>query len=175
MAIDREDSPYRRGRRYGRLPIPMVEDHCVAVDAGPVQLVVESRRLTDAIIAATYDGEVESSVSFDDGGATLHVCATHDGIEHLRFDCFDAEPHYHYIHQADGANTVVRIDEVAVGDPVAFALGCVEHRLASMLRHVGLDDLAAEVEAAPTHVRDALVEVRRLMAQCSAEVVEEQP
>ena len=39
MAIDRQDSPYRRGNRYDRLPIPMVEEHCIPVDAGAVQLV----------------------------------------------------------------------------------------------------------------------------------------
>ena len=41
MAIDRQDSPYRRGNRYDRLPIPMVEDHCIPVDAGAVQLVIK--------------------------------------------------------------------------------------------------------------------------------------
>ena len=40
MAIDRQDSPYRRGNRYAQLPIPMVAEHCVTVDAGAVQLVV---------------------------------------------------------------------------------------------------------------------------------------
>jgi hypothetical protein len=40
MAIDRQESPYRRGNRYGQLPIPMVAEHCVPVDAGAVQLVV---------------------------------------------------------------------------------------------------------------------------------------
>ena len=42
MAIDRQDSPYRRGNRYDRLPIPMITEHCIPVDAGAVQLVVES-------------------------------------------------------------------------------------------------------------------------------------
>ena len=49
MAIDRQESPYRRGNRFDRLPIPMVTEHCIPVDAGAVQLVVESRRLTNAI------------------------------------------------------------------------------------------------------------------------------
>jgi hypothetical protein len=34
MAIDRQESPYRRGNRYDLLPIPMVTEHCIAVDAG---------------------------------------------------------------------------------------------------------------------------------------------
>ena len=73
MAIDRRDSPYRRGNRYEQLPIPMVAEHCVSVDAGAVQLVVESRRLTNAILDDTYRGAVETKLTFDDFGASLHV------------------------------------------------------------------------------------------------------
>ena len=86
MAIDRQDSPYRRGNRYDRLPIPMVQEHCIPVDAGAVQLVIESRRLTNAIVEETYQGEIAGGIPFDDGGATLHVLGTGDGLEHLRFD-----------------------------------------------------------------------------------------
>jgi len=167
MAIDRQDSPYRRGTRYPQLPIPMVAEHCIAVDAGPVQLVVESRRLTNAIIADTYGGTVEAPVVFDDFGATLHVCGTANGLEHLRFDCFENEPHYHYIDQAAGANTVVRIDEVAVGDPVEFSLTCVERHLPDMLRHCGLEDLADELVSRPDSVDTAIVEVRELMRKAA--------
>ena len=163
MAIDRAGSPYRRGTRYDRLPIPMVAAHCVAVDAGYVQLVVESRRLTDEIIAATYDGAVEARVSFDDGGASLHVCGTADGREHLRFDCFEQEPHYHYIDHAAGGNTVVRIDELAVGDPIEFSLSCVEQHLPDMLGNCGVPALADEVKGRMDDVLAAMPEVRALM------------
>ena len=163
MAIDRQESPYRRGNRYDRLPIPMVTEHCIAVDGGAVQLVVESRRLTNEIIAAAVHDGVEPEMAFDDFGATLHVCGTADGLEHLRFDCFENEPHYHYIEQAKGANTVVRIDELAVGDPVEFSLACVEHHLPDMLRHCGVADLADEVAGRPDQVSAAIAEVRELM------------
>lgn len=168
MALDRQKSPYRRGIRFQQLPIPMIEEHCVAVDAGAVQLVVESRRLTNEIIDATI-GRSEfrrvgaEDIVFDDGGASLHVLGTDDGLEHLRFDCFEHEPHYHYIDQADEANTVVRIDELAVGDPVGFTLAAVEHHLADMLRHSGPDGLADQVAAQEHRVAEALVEVRTLM------------
>ena len=126
MAIDRQDSPYRRGNRYDQLPIPMVTEHCIPVDAGAVQLVVESRRLTNEIIdGALQRAPSRPTVPFDDFGATLHVCGTADGLEHLRFDCFENEPHYHYIEQAAGANTVVRIDEAGRRRP---------HRLLARLR-----------------------------------------
>ena len=165
MAIDRQESPYRRGNRFDRLPIPMVTEHCIPVDAGAVQLVVESRRLTNAIVQDTFQGDVVAAIPFDDFGATLHVCGTADGLEYLRFDCFENEPHYHYIEPATGANTVVRIDELAVGDPIEFSLACVEHHLPDMLRNCGVADLADEVAGQPEVVRAAMTEVRDLMQQ----------
>jgi hypothetical protein len=163
MAIDRQKSPYRRGIRFEQLPIPMVTEHCISVDAGAVQLIVESRRLTNDILRETYGGSVDNDIPFDDFGATLHVCGTADGVEHLRFDCFENEPHYHYIERSAGVNTVVRIDELAVGDPVEFSLACVEHRLPGMLRHCGVTELADEVESQPEKVSAAMAEVRALM------------
>ena len=163
MAIDRQESPYRRGNRYPQLPIPMVTEHCIPVDAGAVQLVVESRRLTNEIIKDTYDTAVDAPIPFDDFGATLHVCGTADGLEYLRFDCFENEPHYHYIEPANSANTVVRIDELAVGDPIDFSLACVEHHLPDMLRHCGVDELADNVAGQPEKVDAAVAEVRELM------------
>jgi hypothetical protein len=163
MAIDRQDSPYRRGNRYDQLPIPMIAEHCIPVDAGAVQFVVESRKLTNEIIADTFDGVVDAAIPFDDFGATLHVCGTGDGLEYLRFDCFENEPHYHYIDQAAGGNTVVRIDELAVGDPIEFSLACVEHHLPDMLRHCGVAGLADAVAGQPDKVDAAVTEVRELM------------
>ena len=163
MAIDRQDSPYRRGNRYDVLPIPMVTEHCVSVDAGPVQLVVEARQLTNEILDDTYHGAVASEIAFDDFGASLHVCGTADGLEHLRFDCFENEPHYHYIEQHAGANVVVRIDELAVGDPIEFSLACVEHHLPDMLRNCGVLDLADSVAGELDAVKAAVAEVRALM------------
>ena len=164
MAIDRQDSPYRRGNRYEQLPIPMVAEHCVPVDAGAVKLVVESRKLTNQILDDTYHGAVASGISFDDFGATLHVCGSADGLEYLRFDCFENEPHYHYIEPEAGANTVVRIDELAVGDPIEFSLACVEQHLPDMLRNCGVSELAAEVAGRLDEVRAAVSVVRELMA-----------
>lgn len=165
MAIDRQNSPYRRGNRYETLPIPMVAEHCVAVDAGAVQLVVESRQLTNEILDDTYGGEVKPGIRFDDFGATLHVCGSADGLEYLRFDCFENEPHYHYIEPTAGANVVVRIDELAVGDPVEFSLACVEHHLPDMLRNCGAAELADEVECRLDQVKTAVRAVRDLMTK----------
>ena len=165
MAIDRQESPYRRGNHYDVMPIPMVTEHCLPVRAGAVDLVVESRQLTDAILAETYaDGEIpEAEEHFDDFGASLHVCGAEDGLEHLRFDCFELEPHYHYIEQHLQANTIVRIDEIAVGDPIDFSLRCVEQHLPAMLRNAGADALADDVAANMDDVHAAVAKVRDLM------------
>jgi hypothetical protein len=163
MAIDRQESPYRRGNRYDQLPIPMITEHCIPVNAGAVKLVVESRKLTNEIIEGVFHDVVDAEILFDDFGATLHVCGTADGLEHLRFDCFENEPHYHYIEHAKGANTVVRIDELAVGDPIDFSLACIEHHLPDMLRHCGVGGLADEVADQPDKVNTAVAEVRELM------------
>jgi hypothetical protein len=167
MAINRENSPYRRGNRYEQLPIPMVTEHCIPVDAGAVQLVIESRRLTNEILADTYQGAVEPVVVFDDHGATLHVLGTDDGLEHLRFDCFEQEPHYHYIDNAGSGNTVVRIDELAVGDPIEFSLACVEQHLPDMLGNCNVPALADEVKGRMSEVLDAMTQVRDLMQKAN--------
>jgi hypothetical protein len=164
--MDREESPYRRGNRYDVLPIPMVTEHCHPVDAGPVQLVVESRKLTNTILDQTYaDSLPVTGLAFDDHGASLHVVGTVDGLEHVRFDCFEHEPHYHYIEHATGSNVIVRIDEVAVGDPVAFTLRCVRERLPEMLENAGQAELAAAARADTAKVHAALDRVAELMAQ----------
>jgi hypothetical protein len=168
MAIDRQESPYRRGNRYEVMPIPMVAEHCIPVDAGAVRLVVESRQLTDQILTETYGegGAPDAEVHFDDFGASLHVCGL-DGFEHLRFDCFEHEPHYHYIEQANQANVIVRIDEVAVGDPIEFSLTCVDTHLPEMLVNAGQPALADEVRGRMDDVHAAVREVRALMERAT--------
>jgi hypothetical protein len=176
MAIDRQDSPYRRGIRFDVMPIPMVSEHCLPVRAGAVDLIVESRHLTDQILSETYaDGSLpEGKVHFDDFGASLHVCGADDGLEYLRFDCFEQEPHYHYIDQQAQANVIVRIDEIAVGDPIEFSLGCIEVHLADMLRNAGAPALADDVSRRVDELHGALGRVRELMDRAghSAESVQ---
>ena len=163
MAIDRQESPYRRGNRYDVMPIPMVPDHCITVDAGAVQLVVESRRLTNEIIKDTYHGGSEKDMHFDDYGATLHVCGTADGLEYLRFDCFENEPHYHYIRHAEGGNVICRLDEIAQGDPIEWTVARLRTRLPEMLDYAGADHLAAAARQNPEAVIEAVDRVTELL------------
>jgi len=103
----------------------MVTEHCIPVDAGAVQLVVESRQLTTRYSPTPIKCS-RSGIAFDDFGATLHVCGTADGLEHLRSPTASTnEPHYHYIDQAGLARmSSVRIDQLAVGDPMTSRRLC---------------------------------------------------
>jgi hypothetical protein len=149
------------------MPIPMVPEMCTPVDAGPVRLIVESRQLTNAILADTYQDEEipDGHVEFDDYGPTVHVCGTADGLEHIRFDCFEHEPHYHYIRNHEHSNVVVRIDEVAVGDPVEFTLRCLRTQLPEMLELAGATELGRQARDARDDVLAAVDKVGELIAR----------
>ena len=158
---------YVVGRTYDVMPIPMVPEHCVRVPAGPVTFVVESRHLTDEVInhnARTQgrpDGVLDLVV--DDGGASLHVLGATDDLEHLRFDCFEHEPHYHYVRNDEGTNVVVAVDRHALGDPLEFTLHAVRTRLPEMLEFAGAGGVAASVRTSSAAVAEALGEVERLL------------
>lgn len=139
---------YFLGRSFDIMPIPMDPAACVEVTAGPITFVVESRRLSDEDINKnavsrgrpdqTYDTGIE------DGGVCVHVLGTADRLEHLRFDCFDNEPHYHYIRNVDQSNVVVRFDNFAEGDPLLWTLEKIRRRLPEMLEYAGAVDLASQ-------------------------------
>lgn len=161
MAVDNGIEAYVLGRTYAVMPIAMVPEACTPFPAGPVTFVVEERRLDDAAItalAASADrpDAVDRPAGVDDGGPSLHVLGTDDGVERLRFDCFEQEPHYHYIRPDEGANVVVRIDTHAEGDPLEWALARVGARLPEMLEHAGAADLATAVRAEPDAVAAGL-------------------
>ena len=148
---------------YTIMPIPPVEEHTRYFEAGPISIGVEYRLLNDAIAArhmnVVGDGS-ESIESIDDRGVSLHVFATHENgerFEHLRFDCFDEDPHYHYVDWHRQANDMVHIDPVADGDPLAWALERIRTRLPQMLARAGAADIAARVD--PGMLEDVLPRV----------------
>jgi hypothetical protein len=159
--------PYQRGNYYDILPIPAIAEHCIGVDAGPLRLVVESRELTNEILNTQLPPgsvHIEEGVSFDDFGASLHVCDA-AGLEYLRFDCFENEPHYHYINNAAGGNLICRIDEVAEGDPIEWTLGRLRDRLPEMLDSCGNGDLAEAARADRPAILAAVDQVGALLEQ----------
>lgn len=163
---------YKLGREYTVMPIAINWSNAVEVPAGPVMFVVEARNLTrDAIIKneavqGRSDG-IDHRHDILDGGASLHVLGSDDRVEYLRFDCFDNEPHYHYIRATEGRNIVVRFDNVAEGDPLDWTVSRVRNRLPDMLEHVGALDLAESVRDSSTEVSKGVDELASLLARAA--------
>lgn len=139
--------------RYDLMPIPPVPSQTEYFDAGAVRFGVEYRLLNDAIAAtaaveaAGGDGSAES---FDDRGVSVHVFGVpEDGgeaLEFVRFDCFDEDPHYHYVSWKDKSNEMLHIDPIADGDPLTWALDRIRTRLPQMLERAGAREIAARVD-----------------------------
>jgi len=138
--------------RYDKMPIPPVEQHTEVFDAGEVSFGVEYRLLTDAIAAAsaivTAGGADASGARFDDRGVSLHVFAEVGGrrVEVLRFDCFQEDPHYHYVCWEARSNEMLHVDPAADGDPLAWALERIRTRLPQMLERAGAGEAASKVD-----------------------------
>jgi hypothetical protein len=151
--------PYTRGILWHQTPALPIPEHCTSVDAGPLQLVIEYRDLV-----SDHENRPDPAV-YDDLGACLHVFGSDDGAEHLRFDAFDKEPHYHYLNGAKSYNLVCRIDEIAEGDPVAWTMNVFRNRLPEMLSFAGAEQLAEETRARLPEVMRAVDEVGSLLDQ----------
>lgn len=141
--------------RYDKMPIPPVEGQTRWFEAGALRIGVEYRLLNDAIAASSAvdaaSGPDSADVaSFDDRGVSLHVCVEEDGRfpERLRFDCFQEDPHYHYVSWLERSNEMLHLDPVADGDPLHWALERIRTRLPQMLERAGVKDAAARVDPA---------------------------
>lgn len=157
--------------KYDIMPIPPVEAQSELFPAGPVTIWVEYRLLDDAIAAAHtvtegYDGTIDT---VEDRGVSLHVFGEPapgaERIEYLRFDCFDEDPHYHYVSYANQTNEMVHLDPAAVGDPLEWAMDRIRTRLPQLLSRAGNPELGAridvaEIEAALPKVAEAAYRAR---------------
>ncbi len=97
-------------------------------------------------------GELSFAVEYrrvgGEQGPSVHVFGKVDGADEeiLRFDCFDKTPHYHYgFSYID--QPMVRIDTAAVGDPLAWACGRIEHDMPALLRKARAGHLASGCNA----------------------------
>ncbi|HXA30933.1 MAG TPA: hypothetical protein VNV87_01640 [Acidimicrobiales bacterium] len=149
------------GIRVQDTPLPPIAMHTTYVLAGPLSIGVEYRVLTDQLIDDAKGVESDRLKGFASQGSTLHVCDAADGTEYLRFDCFDGDPHYHYITPGE-AQLIVVYDRASCGDMWTWALGCLRDRLPEMLRQAGATSLAERVE--PDAVLAAIPEIERLAA-----------
>jgi hypothetical protein len=155
------------GTVYTAKPIPPEERVTTYVPAGPLTIGVEMRALDETVLVghledanAQQRAEVAANKAavVDDGGISLHVCATAGRREYVRFDCFREEPHYHYIFSDGVTQEIMKFDEVAHGDMLDWALRQLATRLPQMLSKAGADELVASFDQAALDA--ALPEVR---------------
>jgi hypothetical protein len=164
----------RIGVVYNMAPQPPSEKDTTWFPAGAVTIGVEFRDVNPDDLLDLYKDDpaqlkelLEKSPDggFADNGVSLHVSDSASGHEYLRFDCFDNEPHYHYIHDSTDPyiNNVVVYDPFACGEMLPFAIGCLRTRLAEMLPRAGAASLAAQLDAAL--VNQVVDEVERVAQQ----------
>jgi hypothetical protein len=163
----------RIGVVYNMAPQPPSEKDTTWFPAGALTIGVEFRDVNPDDLLALYQDDpaqlkelLEKSPEggFSDNGVSLHVRDTADGHEYLRFDCFDNEPHYHYIHNSTDpyVNNVVTFDPFACGELLPFAINCLRTRLRDMLPRAGAAELATRLDDA---VINRVVDEVEVMAQ----------
>jgi hypothetical protein len=146
------------GKVYNIPPQPPDAAHNHLIPAGVLTFGVEYRNVDPESLRATYAenaahlAELEERSpdgGFFDAGVSIHVSGTDDSHEYLRFDVFDDEPHYHYVHRtSDGTvrNQVIDFDTTAHGDMLPWVINCLRTRLSEMLTAAGGAQLAAELD-----------------------------
>jgi len=147
------------GKVYGIPPQPPVAENTRHFPAGAVSFAVEYRDLDPTSLEETYKDnpaylaelrEKSPEGGFSDEGVTIHVFDASDGHEYLRFDVFDDEPHYHYIHRTVDdtvVNNVIDFDVTAHGDMFDWTFERLRTRLSAMLEQAGGVALAGRLDA----------------------------
>jgi hypothetical protein len=139
---------------YDQMPLAPIEAHTTYFEAGVLSVGVEYRLLDDAIAAASAKeaaaGNASGASQLEDRGVSLHVYGLGDAgkREHLRFDCFDEDPHYHYVDWETRSNQMIHIDPDAEGDSLAWAIERIRTRLPEMLARAGASDVARALDPA---------------------------
>jgi hypothetical protein len=150
-----------------------VEEDTRYVPAGAITIGVEYREFDAASLRKSYEGTkylevfeatVDPASNLDRAGVSLHVCDPADGQEYLRFDCFEDDPHYHYIHPSarDGEvdNHIVQFDSVAHGPMLPWALGRIRHQLPAMLAEAGGGHLVDKLD--PAVIAEAVSQIEAI-------------
>jgi hypothetical protein len=66
--------------------------------------------------------------------------------ELLRFDCFAVHPHYHYRNATVRKNERLELDYTTEGDPLAWTLDKIKHRMPAMLMRCEADNIARDMD-----------------------------
>lgn len=147
------------GTRYPIPPLPPIPEQTEMIELGPIAIGIGYRLLNDQI-AAEYLREVgwnprpeEGDAGYgnqgmEDGGVSIHVFGQRGGewAEYFRFDCFEDEPHYHYVYPDEKAQRRVFLDPIVEGDPQEWALERLRTRLPQMLERAGAGDVVPELD-----------------------------
>jgi hypothetical protein len=167
------------GKVYNIPPQPPDPENTRYLPAGAITFGIEYRDVDPESLAATYADDPEQLAEleekspeggFSDEGVSIHVCGTDDGHEYVRFDVFDDEPHYHYIHRtptgAEVVNNVIDFDTAAHGEMLPWAIGCLRTRLPAMLTEADGSHLVPRLD---THlVARVIDDVERIAEKAQA-------
>lgn len=138
---------------YGGMPIPPVKDNMELFEAGAVSIGVEFRVLNDAVVGSLGLATIAASNGYptlSDNGVSIHVFVRNaeGNYERLRFDCFQQDPHYHYLSVRGKWQHVIHIDRTVTGDPVHWATTMLRTRLVPMMLRADVDDASSLVDHA---------------------------
>ena len=148
------------GKVYNIPPQPPAPANTRYLPAGAITFGIEYRDVDPESLTATYAEdpaqlaefeEISPEGGFSDEGVSIHVCGTDDGHEYVRFDVFDDEPHYHYIHRtpagAEVVNNVMEFDTTAHGEMLPWAIGRLRTRLPAMLTEAEGGHLVSQLDS----------------------------
>ena len=164
------------GKHFRFPPQPMVKEDTHFVDAGCVTIGIECRAVTNNDLLELFRGTPfedvrgEGTPDLDVSGVSIHVCEAATGTEYVRFDPFEGDSHYHYLHPWSSPdevdNHVVYWDTVANGPMLSWVFESLRVRLPRMLDHAGAGHLVAELDQKALDT--AAAEVERLAANLAA-------
>lgn len=136
------------------IPVPAIPENTTYVAAGAVTFGVEYRVLSGKILEEHvrntdpdhgWEKLGQKARNVDDTGLCVHVFDTATGLEYLRFDALEVNPHYHYI--TPGSHHFhVPFDVAANRDYLTWVSECLRSRLPQMLRFIPATELADRIE-----------------------------
>ena len=121
---------------------PPDPDTTVYVEAGPITFALEYRFMYQK------DAEGRLTDEVNDHGLSIHVLEGRGDKpkEHLRFDCFQIRPHYHYVNWPLVKQQHMWFDTAGCGDIFQWTIERFKTRLPHMLIAAGAEDLASQLD-----------------------------
>jgi hypothetical protein len=156
------------------LPLPHVPEDTRYFSTGSITLGVEMRTLEpDRVRRSRQLGRPDVlppegvGSSDGDGGVTVHVFDSATLDEYLRFDCFVATPHYHYVVPGPPPHHVrVLHDTAANGAMLDWTFTVLRNRLGPLLEVAGGSALLGGID--PSAFHHLLDEVEAVARQAAA-------